>query len=197
MLKNLPDFLNEAIHHKHIRFLMKEIKPQHVSILDVGCGWGRIAMDLKNARPQLNIEGVELDDNFSRHFSSTVGACTTLPVQSFFPKKHYDIILFVTSLMYLNRKEVDSVLGKMWNALNNDGKLICIEPATNLMTHIRKIINSKKYAPTGEDVAYFRNGELFQILSRLENAHITREKSIGFLPFLNHPVVHRAIVARK
>ena len=189
--------MNESIHRRHIRFLLSEIGLRHSSLLDVGCGWGRIAMDLKKSRPDLSIEGIELDENFSNHFSDTVGPCVTMSVQSFTPDKSYDVIIFVTSLMYLTRHDINSVLRKMWQALNSGGKLICIEPATNLATTIRQMLKAEKYSPTGENVTYFHAGELSRVFSQLPQAQVTQEINIGFLPFLSHPAVHRAIVAIK
>lgn len=197
MLKNLPDFLNTSIHNKHISYILSELPSGPLAVLDVGCGWGRISLDLIKARPDLHVEGIELNGRFAARFSDSIGPCVTGPVQEFSPEKKYDVIMFVTSLMYLDRQEMTAVLIKMWKALNIGGKLICIEPATNFLTTMRQRSKTHKFKPTGESVAYFQSGELAGILSNLPHAEVSTEGNIGFLPFLNDPAVHRAVTSRK
>ena len=197
MLKNLPSFLNNSIHKKHIHYILKGITRHNAAVLDVGCGWGRISSDLLKIHPCLDIEGVELDKEFSNHFSKTVGPCFTDPVQDFKPQKQYDTILFVTSLMYLQTDELLAVINTMWQALNRGGKFICIEPSTNAITSIINKIKVNKLSPTGKNVAYFKPGELSNTFTHLPQADVSIETNIGFLPFLSLPAVHKAVTISK
>ena len=42
LFKRFPDWLNESIHRRHVRFVLNNCPEVTKSILDVGCGYVRI-----------------------------------------------------------------------------------------------------------------------------------------------------------
>ncbi len=46
LLKNIPSFINNAIHQQHLYFIFNSMEKNHKEILDVGCGYGRISQEL-------------------------------------------------------------------------------------------------------------------------------------------------------
>ena len=199
LFKNLPTALNNYIHHQHVSFILREMEPDTGDILDVGCGYGRIAKDILARRPRARIEGVEIVPRFADHFSSTIGRCHTASIQTVdLTGRRYDAVLLVTVLMYLARNELDAALAKVWECLRPGGCLICIEPYYNFLVSIRQKMRIRHLEPTaGEMVSYFGRGELSQLLRRLPGAAMANEERISMLPLVHFPVLHRAVAARK
>lgn len=198
LLKNLPDFLNNRIHDQHLAFILSAIGKDDKTILDIGCGYGRISQELLQRDTDLMLEGVELSKYFSEHFKSTVGKCYNVPLEEFLPTKKYDVIIIVTVLMYISSpQDIKLILSRLWSALNKDGKIICIEPCNNTITYIRKLLNSKKFEPTGKDVKYYTKNEFTKLFQTLPNSKIKNEETIGILPYIRLPKLHRAMHIQK
>jgi len=197
LFKGLPDWLNSGIHRQHTTFIKNILDTRYSTVLDLGCGYGRISQELKRERPDLELEGVEISEGFASHFSACVGSCFNGSIQDFTPTRKYDAIIIVTVLMYLDESEISAVLGKLWDSLNRGGKLICIEPSTNILTVTRQTLSIKRFEPTGSDVRYFHKNELENMMLRLGKASIHAASNIGLLPLLNVPVLHKAIAVTK
>ena len=73
---------------------LAKVIPQRCSVLDVGCGDGRVGKEILRRRPDLKIEGVEV----------LVRDAVEIPVQPFdgvhlpFPDRHFDVVLFTDVL---------------------------------------------------------------------------------------------------
>ncbi len=193
MLKNLPGTLNNAIHNKHIDFILGEIDHNAKNLLDVGCGWGRVSKEILKARPNIQIEGVELTEGYVKHFSKNVGSCFLGSVQNFVPDKTYDVIIIVTVLMYLDYSSMITAIKKLWKVLNANGKIICIEPSAGITTSLRKALSITTFTPTGQDVVYFSSSQLQNLFKTLKQSKLSNKKNIGYIPFLSVPTVHRAL----
>jgi len=193
MLKNLPRILNNAIHNKHINFILNEIGYKDNELLDVGCGWGRISKEILRARPNIQIEGIELTEGYANHFSKNFGSCFLGSVQDFVPIKTYDIIIIVTVLMYLDHSSMITVLKKLWEAVNVNGKIICIEPSAGITTSLRETLSITTFNPTGQNVVYFSSSQLQNLFKGLKQSKLSNKKNIGYIPFLSVPTVHRAL----
>ena len=198
LLKNLPDFINNAIHSQHLNFILNSLKDEDKKILDIGCGYGRISQELLERKDNLSIEGVEISKGFSDHFNKHIGKCYNTSLQDFSPHKKYDVVIIVTVLMYINsNKELELILKKLWSSLNKNGRIICIEPAKNSITSFRQKINSRRFEPTGKNVQYYEKNELLKVFQNLSNSVINEEKEIGLFPYIHLPVIHRAISLTK
>ena len=197
LFKNLPNYLNNRIHRLHIQFILNSLNDNTKTLLDVGCGYGRISKDLLKYKPALSIEGVELSSSFSNHFEKDIGPCFQGSLQSFIPTKKYDAIIIVTMLMYINSDEISMNLKKLWQSLQPGGILVCIEPIENFLVSLRKKYKLGYFKPTGENrVNYFNNKQLNKLLN-LPNSIIKSETNLGLLPFINKPILHKAITITK
>ncbi len=197
LFKNLPDYFNNRIHRLHIKSIKNALNDDTKTILDVGCGYGRIAKDLLEYKPALDIEGVELSTSSARHFEEHVGSCFHGSLQDFIPKKTYDAIIIVTVLMYVNKDELSINLEKLWQALRPGGVLVCIEPIENVFISLRKKYKLGYFEPTAKNTVNYFNNKSFNQLSKLPNATVTAEETIGLLPLFNTPVLHKAITITK
>lgn len=197
LFKNLPDYLNNRIHRLHVQFILNSLNDNTKTLLDVGCGYGRISKDLLKYKPNLNIEGVELSTSFAHHFEKNIGSCFQGSLQSFVPTKKYDAIIIVTMLMYIDSDELSINLKKLWQSLQPGGILVCIEPIGNFLVSLRQKYKLGYFEPTGENrVNYFDNKEFNQLFN-FPSSITKSETNIGLLPLLNMPVLHKAITITK
>ena len=198
LYKNFPDFLNNSLHKRHVRFILRYLPENAAHVLDLGCGYGRIAAELKREYPALSIQGVELCDEFAEQFRRDVGDCAVATLQDYEPTRSFDAILCVTVLMYVSPGDLDYQLGRYWQALAPGGRLICIESRNNSLVSLRRASASNALSPTGGELAhYFQPGELASALARLPHSRILRREKFGVLPLINAPALHEGFVAEK
>jgi SAM-dependent methyltransferase len=95
---SLIDRLHERrVHARRVRRLaelLAELIPQNFSVLDVGCGDGRLDKLLLQRRPDLRIQGVEVSTRPQESFPITYFDGKTLP----FPDQSFDAVMFVDVL---------------------------------------------------------------------------------------------------
>ncbi len=197
LFKNLPDYLNNRIHRLHIQFIQNALNDDTKTLLDVGCGYGRISKDLLKYKSGLNIEGVELSTSFAHHFENNIGSCFQGSLQDFVPPKKYDAIIIVTMLMYIDSNELPINLEKLWQSLQPGGVLVCIEPIENFLVSLRQKYKLGYFEPTGENRVNYFNNEEFNQLFNFPDSITKSEAKIGLLPLLNMPILHKAITITK
>jgi len=95
---NLLDRVHEGyVSGRRIRRLtqlLSELIPRGCSLLDVGCGDGKLARSLQGQRPDLRIEGVEVRLRKQTSIPVTVFDGTTLP----YGEAHFDGVLLIDVL---------------------------------------------------------------------------------------------------
>lgn len=160
LLKNFPYFLNFMIHKKHSCFVLGNIENNDLDILDVGCGYGRLAREIIKLKPNVSIEGIEICQSFSQEFSKNIGPCYNGPVQHYNAEKKYDIIILSTVLMYIPEHELERVIDNIWSHVKVGGRVVCIENTSNILIELRKWMGSRFFVPTGCDVTYFSGERL-------------------------------------
>jgi len=183
LFKNFPDSFNQAVHQAHLRFLMASMPGDAENMLDVGCGFGRLSLPLKERFTGLSIEGVEFCEEFAREFEKNVGLCFHGSAADFIPQKPYAFITVVTLLMYLDRQQQSALFARLWESLRPGGRLVVIEPYLNMLISLRRMLKLKKFAPTGGHVDYFSRKDLLELLAQI--APVT---AISALRFINMPV---------
>jgi SAM-dependent methyltransferase len=197
LFKNLPEGFNDRLHRAHVRFLVGNLPAVTRTLLDVGCGYGRTAAAIKDTFPAIDINGVELCEEFARAFEASIGPCFMGSVAQFHTTKDYDAITIVTLLMYLDREEQQAVLAKLWKHLRPGGRMLLIEPYFNLLISWRRKFRVQTLAPTGGEVAYFRHGEFVELLSTaIPEARLTRMTRFN-MPFAGFPTLHLGAVLEK
>tara|TARA_R110000772_G_scaffold15931_15_gene45794 strand:+ start:3080 stop:3763 length:684 start_codon:yes stop_codon:yes gene_type:complete len=197
LFKNFPASFNQKLHQEHLEFISKNLPDNPASILDVGCGYGRLSLPLKENLPDTEFNGVELCDEFAHSYIANVGACYTGSLVDFKTDKQYDAILLVTVLMYLSPAERKDALKKLWDCLAPRGKLILIEPYYNFLTAWRRRLQLSYFSPTGGEVKYFRRSEFENILrENLLDSNLIVTKFFN-MPYTFFPRLHIGLVLEK
>jgi trans-aconitate methyltransferase len=196
LFKRLPGWMNGYIHRQHVQFILKNWPTDASSVLDIGCGYGRIADAIRERHPRTRFQGVDLCPAFAREYEHKYGQCHTGPVQSFEPHDRYDVILFVTVLMYLDPSEQIAALKRIADALQPDGVAICIEPAVEIQETFRSLTGRNDASPTGGFIHYFRKSELRSLL-HTSGLSSTMARQIRLVPGVRRTALHHLIAAKR
>ncbi len=197
LFKRLPGFVNRSIHNRHIDFITKQIPVDATRLLDAGCGYGRISKEIKEMRPNIEINGVELSVEFASAFEKDIGPCFNGPISEFNPESSYDVIVVVTLLMYLEDSEQLDVVNKLWSFLDTGGKLICIEPAAEIHDLWKKITRTESASPTGGTIRTYSRSGLRALFEILPGAQISDVTSVRLIRGLNITALHHGISVMK
>lgn len=197
LFKRFPGWLNEHIHRRHVNFVARNCPTTAEELLDVGCGYGRISLELRETYPNLNFYGVDLCKEFADEYERTFGHCYHGPIQDFRTTDHFDVIVIVTTLMYLTKDELADVLAYLWSLLRNDGRLICIEPASEMFVLWRRITGRESASPTGGTVQHFTREQLRNAFSHLDGYRISDIDSVRLIPFSAATSVHHCVAIQK
>lgn len=197
LFKRLPGWANALIHRNHVRFILRNLPPSCTQVLDLGCGYGRIARALISARPELKFTGVELCSAFADEYRANCGKCHNMAIQDFEPEENYDAVLFVTVLMYVQPDETQDQILKFWKKLNPGGRLILIEPAAEQFNYWKRITGKKDASPTGGDIQNFTRETIQHYLSKLPDGELIFNGVQGLIPVLNEPPLYRIASVEK
>ena len=197
LFKRFPGWLNDSIHRRHVRFVADNTPANTTNILDVGCGYGRISAELRPGLPDAHFEGIDLCTEFAEQYEQNIGPCFNGAVQDYRPDKAFQLVIIVTTLMYLTAEEQADVLRRLWGALTPGGRIVCIEPASELFHMWRRLTGRESASPTGGTVDHFLRQELVDKLSVLEGAHIAATESVKVVPFFAATAVHHCVAAEK
>ena len=197
LFKRFPSWLNNRIHRKHRDFVLNNMPPHTSSVLDVGCGYGRIARVIRERYPTIPISGIDLSEEFCAAYREEFGTCFNVPIQEFQATKQYDAIIMVTVLMYLDRGELVSVIEKYWSMLSPDGVMICIEPAIEFLQLWRRLTGTSSASPTGGSVNHFQKDSLNSLFSGLNCADVRGEVSVNLLPGIDFSSLHHGVAVVK
>jgi SAM-dependent methyltransferase len=109
-----------AVSPEHIRIeallrqLLPELAPIH-SVLDVGCGRGRLASLLGEVLPTAHYTGLDIGEAQAQATQAVRpdGTVYTVPIQDFDSKHRYDLILVSEVLMHIPPNEISAVVTKL------------------------------------------------------------------------------------
>jgi SAM-dependent methyltransferase len=197
LFKRFPGWLNDSIHRRHVRFVADNVPANTANVLDVGCGYGRISAELRPGLPEARFEGIDLCTEFAEQYEQHIGPCFNGALQDYRPDKSFQLVIIVTTLMYLTADEQTEVLRRLWEALTPGGRIICIEPASELFLMWRRVTGRESASPTGGTVHHFLRQELIDKLSVLDRARIVATESVRVVPFFPATAVHYCVTAEK
>lgn len=197
LLKRLPFWVNRYIHARHMRFIKNAIPNNTNTVLDIGCGYGRVSGELKRYMPGLSFTGVEVCTGFAASYERDIGTCFCGAIEDFSSKEPFDFVIVVTLLMYIQESDLADVVKKIWSFVAPGGVFVCIEPAVEMLNLWRRLSSSGSASPTGGDVLHFRKDEMMSLFSSLPGATITKSMSVPIFPFVSATTVHHGFVVRK
>lgn len=130
LFKRFPESLNQHIHEAHLNFVLENITGGTPVILDAGCGYGRISLEILKHFPKADITGMDVSSNYVELYKKNTGRNAFQGGLSSLPDEigYFDLIICVTVLMYVPRQELEQTLGGLLKHLTENGKIILIEP---------------------------------------------------------------------
>lgn len=133
MDQSFPKVVNDYIGKIHLREVLTGINASTPKVLDIGCGYGRLAEEIAKLHPHVFIYGIDIaptfvdlfDQRLKKNGKALVGDMKQLP----FKDNYFDYIYIVASFMYLeNEKDQEKGMKEIFRALKHGGKVLFIEP---------------------------------------------------------------------
>lgn len=72
LFKRFPGWLNQSIHRRHRSFVLRHLPEKASRVLDVGCGYGRMSLEIKQRFPEMQFQGIDLCAKFCEEFQRSV-----------------------------------------------------------------------------------------------------------------------------
>lgn len=153
LFRGLSESANAAIHRWHAWIVSHEFAPHlppYASVLDLGCGYGRLTRVLRHDRPDCSVVGQDLALGYARMFTQQAGPCVCAKaLQLPFSTACFDGVLAVTCLMYTQRKHVSQALYEIHRILKPGGMLLLLDPGLELQQLIARVRRNRDRSPTG------------------------------------------------
>lgn len=133
MDQSFPKVINDHVGKIHLQEVLAGVNASMSKILDIGCGYGRVAEDLVKLHPHVFIYGIDIASTFVRLFNqrlkkrgkALVGDMRKLP----FEDNYFDYIFVVASFMYLeDEKDQEKGMAEILRVLKKGSKVLFIEP---------------------------------------------------------------------
>jgi len=132
--QSFPKEVNEVITAIHVREILLGFKPDTSTILDIGCGWGRLAGEIVRQRNAF-VYGIDVAAHFVTLFNrrlkkrgrAIIGDMRKLPFRS----NTFDVVYCIESLMYLSEPvDQKKAISEILRVLKKTGKFVLIEQNT-------------------------------------------------------------------
>lgn len=144
LFKGLSECANEALHKWHVAVVQDAFLARlrtGARILDLGCGYGRMAPALEQGDTSRTIVG----QDFSLRYCQLFKEGTALPIVQAnliklpFQANTFDGCIAVTSLMYLETEELRVALDEIARILSPGGYCLLIDPGKELKSILAKL----------------------------------------------------------
>lgn len=104
--------------HIHIEGLLRDLLPSIElirSVLDVGCGRGRLASLLAEALPKAHYSGLDIGEAQAQATQAVRpdGTVYVSPIQDFDSRHRFDLVLVSEVLMHIPPNEIEQVVAKL------------------------------------------------------------------------------------
>ena len=147
LVKGFPSLLNDYLGNWHIEVILKNLLsklPKNATVLDLGCGYGRISNFIKKHRPDLRIIGLDFSFIYCKHYNKNTNypvVCADIASLPF-KKETFSAIIAVTVIMYLQEEQALRIIAYLVNLLTLDGYFLMIEPSQEYLTLAALLVGS-------------------------------------------------------
>lgn len=178
--------------YSQVRKVIPEDKK--VRILDLGCGYGRLAKRIADDYPKAYIVGVDIAQKYVNLFNNNLGRrgraiksdIRKLP----FPDQSFNVVIAVTTLMYLvTDKDQISAFSEIFRLLKKSGKFVFIErnPTGQSLVTMGGLVTLLRGRDNEEIQAVsYTSGQIFDLVIRFGGC-VERHSGLPFwtifLPF--------------
>lgn len=154
LYRGLPDNLNQYLHDFHAEVVLHKLLPRIPTggrVLDLGCGFGRISLPIRDARGDIKLVGADFSKSYCGMYAKQINkpvVCADIQSLPFRPGL-FDGIVAVTSLMYIAEKKRDSVITAVNGLLKPGGHGLYIDPGHEFKRLAATLKPSTAATPTG------------------------------------------------
>lgn len=154
LFRGLPENLNQYIHDFHEYILLTHYLPRiksGASILDLGCGYGRISKIINAYNQDIHITGLDFSSHYCSLFRTQTGCNAVCADLSFspFPRQTFDSIIAVTSLMYIPDGNRELIMANIAALLKPGGTGFFLDPGQEFSRLVNIINPSRRKQSTG------------------------------------------------
>lgn len=148
LLKGLPDSINDSIDrwHRHVlREAFNGANTTNKPVLDLGCGYGRLAIEAKLLGLGNGIVGIDYTPDFCKLFKARCGdaVCGSLSSLPFAPES-FSHAYSVTALMYLDVGRVREALTSLDHCMVRGARVLLLEPGAEFNRVVRQVLRYKR-----------------------------------------------------
>ena len=201
LFRGLPLELNHELHEWH-RWLVESqwlpLVAHGARVLDVGCGYGRLAAPASALRPDLAWTGQDLSQTYCAAFRDAVGAAVRGTLERLpFADAAFAGAIAVTSLMYASQARRPAAFAELARVLAPGGVLLLVDPGEEFRRLLARIGFARPGATGGEG---FVEGEVerraadagFATIATGGNASFTRALPLT-VPFARSALARRLL----
>jgi len=131
LFRHFPELLNDYLHQWTVELITSHISGRDKNILDIGCGYGRLSIQIREKYPDALLVGLDISPYYLKEYICHVQNGSALLTDSAFlpfKKGSFDIVFEVFSLMYLPTKtSYRQATQEMLYALSDRGSMLVIE----------------------------------------------------------------------
>lgn len=133
LFKGLPESVNQALHRWHIGLMETHLLPRlelGSTLLDLGCGYGRLSQGVHQLRPDLQLIGVDFAETYCHGYRQHVQSPAICARLDYLPVREQSVsaVLCCVALMYAPIEERQAWINQISRALKPGGWLLLIEP---------------------------------------------------------------------
>lgn len=165
LFKNFPEVLNEHIHRWHLRVILDflELKRPE-SLLDVGCGYGRLSTAIREKFSHIEMVGLDISPHYVSLYQQHLQRPAFVAGVEQIPDTVgvFDCILAVTVLMYVAKDNLPKAVSQLMNHLRSGGTCIVIENHCSGKFFLNPFGLKDRFFSLKSTVDVFTGGRCFQ-----------------------------------
>lgn len=186
----LPKLFPKAVNLYLDQWMFEQVsyaieKDKKLKILDLGCGYGRLSKELLESYPNVETVGVDISENYVKLYNQDLkprGHAIKADIRYLPFKKHvFDIVVVVTTLMYLTKKEDQrKCLKNLFQLLKQGGKFVVIErnPIGNNIVTFGGLVNKLRGQINKEITSVSFHPQYLSKLIKLSGGNISQREGL-------------------